>query len=158
MDDPRTRAVQACLDVAIRAGRLDFGLRAYERETGISSRMLAHHFGGNEGLELALLAAIEERLREEVRQALRGGQTASEIAAALSEPAYAPLVGLLRPLLQRALGGHSPALALMMQERERWRHALRDAAPDRDVDQALFVLVGAAVDAMLQAKPAKPNP
>jgi len=154
METPRNRALNACLDVAIRAGRLDFGLRAYERETGISSRMLAHHFGNNEGLELALLAAIEARLRDKVSLALQGGRTPLEIAADLHEGAHAALLDLLRPLLQRALGGNDAALALVREERQRWREKLSHAVAGQDVDQALFILVGAAVDAMLKAPPA----
>jgi len=146
MTSPRQSALVACLEVALAQGRLDLGLRAFERETGISARMLTHHFGGNDGLKSALVEEIEARLRTEVTIALRAGdETAFDIARAFSDPDRAPLRRLLRASLRDALGGDPASAAVLAAERGRWREALDSS----NVELDLFVLVGGAVDAML---------
>ena len=146
MNSPRETALLACLDLALSDGRLDLGLRAYERGTGISARMLTHHFGGNDGLKAALVETIEGRLREEVNVALSvNGKTPLEIAKAFAAPERAPLRRLLRAILRDALAGDPASAAVLAAERERWRSTITGANPELDV----FVLVGGAVDAML---------
>lgn len=146
MSSARQTAIVACLDVALSEGRLDLGLRAYERGTGISARMLTHHFGGNDGLKAALVEEIEERLRQEVTIALRASpDTAFEIAKAFAAPDRGPLRRLLRAILRDALAGDRASAAILAAERERWRPAL--PSPNAELD--LFVLIGGAVDAML---------
>lgn len=146
MKPPRMIAIDACLDAALAAGRLDLGLRAYERETGISARMLTHHFGGNDGLKAALIEEIEKRLREEVTIAMRdSNDTAFEVAKAFAAPDKAGVRRLLRAILRDALGGDHGSAAVLAAERERWRSALSASRAELD----LFILIGGAVDAML---------
>ena len=146
MTSPRESALLACLNVALAEGRLDLGLRAYERGTGTSARMLTHHFGGNDGLKAALVEKIEGCLREEVADVLRSGdRTAFEIAKAFAAPHRAPLRRLLRAVLRDALGGDRASAAVLAAERERWRTAL----PGESAEVDLFLLIGGAVDAML---------
>jgi len=146
MTSARRTALLACINVALSEGRLDLGLRAFERSTGVSARMLTHHFGGNDGLKAALVEEIERRLREEVRIALyENSETAFQIAKAFSAPEKAPLRRLLRAILRDALGGDKTSAAVLAAERQRWRTMLQI----KNIEIELFILLGGAVDAML---------
>ncbi|MEM1363350.1 MAG: hypothetical protein AAGF94_16820 [Pseudomonadota bacterium] len=146
MTSPYRKALSACFDLAATEGKLDLGLRAYERGTGISARMLTHHFGGNAGLKAALVEEIEARLREEVTATLNSGEgSALEIAKSFAAPDKSELRRLLRAILRDALGGNEASAAVLAAERAKWRAAIDSS----NVEQDLFVLVGGAVDAML---------
>ncbi|MEM6312276.1 MAG: TetR/AcrR family transcriptional regulator [Pseudomonadota bacterium] len=154
MTDPRSRARAACLEVALAFGTLDIGLREYERQTGISARMLVHHFGDKEGLRAALLEEVETKLRDEVEEALHNGQrVVSDIARAFAAADRLPLRRLLRIALHDALGGHVGTRMVLAKERERWREMLASVVPEDEVEDTLFALVGAAVDTLLGDDP-----
>ncbi|MCP9274973.1 hypothetical protein [Mycolicibacterium arenosum] len=148
--DPRTHAVDVCLAAAEDAGSLALGLRDYERITGISARMLVHHFGNKAGLEAALLERIEARLLDHVVMQQAESASPYDIAKGFAEPDFASLRVLLRLLLGRALSGDQAAAKVLRGERERWRAALlATCGSTRIAEEALFTLVGGAVDAML---------
>ncbi|MEM0985790.1 MAG: hypothetical protein AAGJ32_06055 [Pseudomonadota bacterium] len=150
MLDPRSKALASCVDAAIAAGRIDLGLRAYERQTAISARMLAHHFGGNAGIKIAVLEEIEARLRSEVAEALaESGMAPIDVARTFAAPERRELRRLLQIILHGALGEDAAAVEVLADERQRWRDMLGSLIPEEDVEQALFILVGGAVDAML---------
>ena len=64
---PRGSARQRLLDAAIdhiaTRGISDLSLRELAAAIGTSHRMLIHHFGGAEGLRVAIVRAVEERQR-----------------------------------------------------------------------------------------------
>jgi AcrR family transcriptional regulator len=151
MTDPKSLALERCLDAAMEHGRLDLGLRDYERLTGTSARMLVHHFGSKTGLEAALLAEIERRLLAEVLEALaRDGAEPMDVVRNFQRPDRANLRRLLRLLVGRAFSGDREAARVLRDERFRWRDALSHqfSSPDK-AEQALLILVGGAIDTML---------
>jgi AcrR family transcriptional regulator len=62
--DARGRLLDAVIDHIATRGASDLSLRELATAIGSSHRMLIHHFGGREGLLVAVVRAVEERQRE----------------------------------------------------------------------------------------------
>src|SRR3954453_7546890 len=62
--DPRGRLLEAAIDHIATRGISDLSLRELAAGIGTSHRMLIHHFGGAEGLRVAVVRAVEEGQRE----------------------------------------------------------------------------------------------
>src|SRR4051812_8324971 len=65
---PRERLLDAAIDHIAQRGISDLSLRELAKAIGSSHRMLIHHFGGREGLLVAVVQAVEQR-----QQHLRDG-------------------------------------------------------------------------------------
>ena len=61
--DARARLLDAAIDHIASRGISDLSLRELAAAIGTSHRMLIHHFGGREGLWVAVVRAVEERQR-----------------------------------------------------------------------------------------------
>lgn len=61
--NPRQRLLDAAIDHIAERGVSDLSLRELAAAIGSSHRMLIHHFGGREGLLVAVVQAVEERQR-----------------------------------------------------------------------------------------------
>ena len=61
--NPRERLLNAAIDHIAERGISDLSLRELASAIGSSHRMLIHHFGGREGLLVAVVQAVEERQR-----------------------------------------------------------------------------------------------
>jgi AcrR family transcriptional regulator len=61
--NPRERLLNAAIDHIAERGISDLSLRELAAAIGSSHRMLIHHFGGREGLLVAVVQAVEERQR-----------------------------------------------------------------------------------------------
>jgi AcrR family transcriptional regulator len=61
--NPRERLLNAAIDHIAERGVSDLSLRELGAAIGSSHRMLIHHFGGREGLLVAVVQAVEERQR-----------------------------------------------------------------------------------------------
>jgi AcrR family transcriptional regulator len=60
----RERLLEAVIDHIATRGVSDLSLRELAAAIGSSHRMLIHHFGGREGLLVAVVQAVEQRQRE----------------------------------------------------------------------------------------------
>jgi AcrR family transcriptional regulator len=61
--NPRERLLNAAIDHIAQRGISDLSLRELAGAIGSSHRMLIHHFGGREGLLVAVVQTVEERQR-----------------------------------------------------------------------------------------------
>jgi len=64
--DPRQRLLHAAIDHIAQRGISDLSLRELAAAIGTSHRMLIHHFGGREGLLVAVVQAVEQRQRDQL--------------------------------------------------------------------------------------------
>src|SRR4051794_37384826 len=62
--NPRERLLDAAIDHIAQRGISDLSLRELATAIGSSHRMLIHHFGGREGLLVAVVQAVEQRQRD----------------------------------------------------------------------------------------------
>src|SRR4051794_26371812 len=62
--NPRERLLNAAIDHIAQRGISDLSLRELAAAIGTSHRMLIHHFGGREGLLVAVVQAVEQRQRD----------------------------------------------------------------------------------------------
>src|SRR5829696_4624572 len=60
----RERLLDAAIDHIASRGISDLSLRELAAAIGTSHRMLIHHFGGAEGLRVAIVREVEQRQRE----------------------------------------------------------------------------------------------
>jgi AcrR family transcriptional regulator len=61
--NPREKLLNAAIDHIAERGITDLSLRELAAAIGSSHRMLIHHFGGREGLLVAVVQTVEERQR-----------------------------------------------------------------------------------------------
>lgn len=61
--NPRERLLNAAIDHIAQRGVSDLSLRELAAAIGSSHRMLIHHFGGREGLLVAVVQTVEQRQR-----------------------------------------------------------------------------------------------
>src|SRR3954465_3588358 len=62
--DPRGRLLEAAIEHIATRGVSDLSLRELAAAVGTSHRMLIHHFGGREGLLVAVVQAVEQAQRD----------------------------------------------------------------------------------------------
>src|SRR3954463_2724346 len=62
--NPRQRLLEAAIDHIATRGISDLSLRELAAAVGSSHRMLIHHFGGREGLLVAVVQAVEQAQRD----------------------------------------------------------------------------------------------
>ena len=150
--DPHSRALAACLDATLAAGGRALNLHDLARATGISARMLVHHFGSKAGLDRAIIGAVETRMRDNAMTMLArsgGVLDADAIMQSFREPAQLATRTLFRTLLARGLGGDPDAIAALQSERERWMALFRKALGDEAAAARLMALVlGATLEAI----------
>src|SRR3954465_8380813 len=65
--NPRERLLDAAIDHIAQRGISDLSLRELAAAIGTSHRMLIHHFGGREGLLVAVVQAVEQRQRDSLQ-------------------------------------------------------------------------------------------
>ena len=127
-------------------------LQDLARSTGVSARMLVHHFGSKAKLDRAIVAAVEAQMRANATAMLaRGGGVLDTdlIMQSFRKPAQLATRTLFRTMLARALSGDAEAVAAMQVEREHWlalfERTLGDAAA---AERMLALVLGATLDAI----------
>src|SRR4051812_8541961 len=95
--NPRERLLNAAIDHIATRGISDLSLRELAAAIGSSHRMLIHHFGGREGLLVAVVQAVEQRQRGSLQDVI-------------PDPEAAPADAM------RARGGHISAPQLWPNE------------------------------------------
>jgi AcrR family transcriptional regulator len=83
--DPRSRLLDAAVDLLGREGVGDRSLRRLAEALGTSHRMLIYHFGSRDGLLAAVTARVEERQREALAATYDEDRPPLEAAAAYWE-------------------------------------------------------------------------
>ena len=150
--DARTRALHACVNATLEAGGKALSLHDHARATGISARMLVHHFGSKAALDRAIIETVEARMRDNAKAMLArggGGLDADAIMQSFREPAQRPTRNLFRTLLARGLGGDADAIAAIQGERERWLALFAEMLGDQPAAARLLALVlGATLEAI----------
>jgi AcrR family transcriptional regulator len=134
-------------------GGRSLSIHDYARETGISARMLIHHFGSKAGLDRAVIRSVEEGLRAQagnLAQALGGLQAVDELVRGFRSPQSAQVRRLFRALLARAFEADRSAIAALLQERERWTSLFESTLKSKaQAARTVTLLLGAAMDAIL---------
>ena len=151
--DARARALSGCLEATLAAGGRPMSLHALARATGVSARMLVHHFGSKARLDRAIVEAVETRMRENAARMLAeagGVPDADAIMRSFREPAQLATRTLFRTLLARALDGDMSAVAALQAERGRWLALFSQALGDgKAAERMLASVLGATLDAIL---------
>ena len=149
---PRDSALHACIEATLAAGGRPLSLHDLGLATGVSARMLVHHFGSKAKLDRAIVEAIEHRMRENATAMLaRGGGAldADAIMQSFREPEQLATRTLFRTMLARALAGDANAVAAMQVEREHWLTLFGSVLGDPASAQRMLALVlGATLDAI----------
>jgi AcrR family transcriptional regulator len=119
---PRGKARERLLDAVIAhiatRGISDLSLRELAAAVGTSHRMLIHHFGGAEGLRVAVVRAVEERQRDALvgvvpDPALPLGDAMRAWWKHISDPALWPNERLFFELYGQALQGRPGTVELL---------------------------------------------
>ena len=111
---PRAELLGSVVDHIAAAGLGDASLRSIAAAVGTSHRMLIHHFGGMEGLLVAVVQEVERRQREALAD-LDG--TADDVMWALwerlTDPALWPLERVFFEMYGAALQGRPGTTGLL---------------------------------------------
>ena len=150
---PKERSLRACVAAALRTGGRPLSIHDYARETGVSARMLIHYFGSKAGLDSAVIRAVDDGLRqraEQLAQALGGLKAVDELVRGFRSPQSRQVRALFRTLLAKAFEGDRLAVAVLIEERERWIALFKQALKSRtEASNTVVLLLGAAMDAIL---------
>jgi AcrR family transcriptional regulator len=116
--DARQRLLDAAIDHIATRGVSDLSLRELAAAIGSSHRMLIHHFGGREGLLVAVVKAVEARQREALAglapdPSLPLGELMRAWWTHISDPALWPNERLFFELYGQALQGRPGTTALL---------------------------------------------
>jgi AcrR family transcriptional regulator len=116
--DSRKRLLDAAIDHIANRGISDLSLRELAAAIGTSHRMLIHHFGGREGLWVAVVREVEERQRALVGDVVPDeSATLAEAMRAwwrhISDPALWPNERLFFEIYGQALQGRPGTTALL---------------------------------------------
>lgn len=150
---PREHALTACVAAALRVGGQPLSVHDYARESGVSARMLIHHFGTKAGLDRAVIGAVDEGLRAQAQglaETLGGLTAVDELVLGFRGPESAQIRNLFRTLLARAFAGEADAVAALVEERQRWTALFEQVLPSpAEAARTVVLLQGAALDAIL---------
>jgi AcrR family transcriptional regulator len=116
--DARARLLDAAIDHIASRGISDLSLRELAAAIGTSHRMLIHHFGGREGLWVAVVQAVEQRQRAALASlvlepALDLGDAMRVWWRHISDPALWPNERLFFEFYGQALQGRPGARELL---------------------------------------------
>ena len=152
-DAPKERSLNACVAAALHTGGRSLSIHDYARQTGVSARMLIHYFRSKAGLDSAVIRAVDDDLRqraENLAQALGGLKAVDELVRGFRSPQSRQVRTLFRTLLAKAFEGDRLAVALLIEERERWTALFKQALKSRtEASNTVVLLLGAAMDAIL---------
>src|SRR5829696_4283543 len=114
----RERLLDAVIDHIATRGISDLSLRELAAAIGTSHRMLIHHFGGAEGLRVAVVRAVEERQREALADlvpdpSLPAGEAMRLWWRHISDPSLWPNERLFFELYGQALQGRPGTTELL---------------------------------------------
>src|SRR4051794_12885356 len=114
----RERLLDAVIDHIATRGISDLSLRELAAAIGTSHRMLIHHFGGAEGLRVAVVRAVEERQREALADlvpdpSLAPGDAMRARWRHISDPSLWPNERLFFELYGQALQGRPGTTELL---------------------------------------------
>jgi len=116
--NPRERLLNAAIDHIAERGISDLSLRELAAAIGSSHRMLIHHFGGREGLLVAVVQAVEQRQRD-LLESIIPDPTASPAGAMrawwkhISDPRLWPNERLFFEIYGQALQGRPGTTELL---------------------------------------------
>ena len=114
----RERLLEAAVEHVSRHGVGDFSLRRLGAAIGSSHRMLIYHFGGRDGLMVAIVRAVEQRQQEALAKDLADAgddlvSATRTMWARLTAPELAPNERLFFELYGRALNGDPGAAPIL---------------------------------------------
>jgi AcrR family transcriptional regulator len=116
--NPRQRLLDAAIDHIAERGISDLSLRELAAAIGSSHRMLIHHFGGREGLLVAVVREVEQRQRDQLDRIIPD-PTASPADAMrawwrhISDPSLWPNERLFYEIYGQALQGRPGTVELL---------------------------------------------
>jgi AcrR family transcriptional regulator len=128
----RERLLDAVIAHFTAEGLTDQSLRRIAAATGTSHRMLLYHFGSREGLDLAVVQAVEARTQSVLAAVgqdvgTEAGDATDELVrrmwAYVADPALAGFERLFFALYARALQGDASARPLLESDIEAWLEA-----------------------------------
>lgn len=148
----RHALLERCLAIAATRGSLSSSLDELAHQAGTTKRMLVHYFRTRDALERALIAMLEERLRDQF--ASPPNQTAAPPTSpilALWDQVTAPrMEGVVRLILEvtrRAWNGDAEAKRFLDGQQQTWITLLSTHLPDADaVTCVLHLFQGALLD------------
>ncbi|MDA0179260.1 TetR/AcrR family transcriptional regulator [Solirubrobacter phytolaccae] len=116
--NPRQRLLNAAIDHIAERGVSDLSLRELAAAIGSSHRMLNHHFGGREGLLVAVVHEVEARQRALLDDVMPDPQASPGDAMRawwrhISDPSLWPNERLFFELYGQALQGRPGTVALL---------------------------------------------
>src|SRR4051812_7720632 len=116
--NPRERLLNAAIDHIARRGISDLSLRELAAAIGTSHRMLIHHFGGREGLLVAVVQAVEQRQRDSLQDLIPDPEASPADALRtwwrhISDPSLWPNERLFFELYGQALQGRPGTTELL---------------------------------------------
>src|SRR4051794_34651006 len=116
--NPRQRLLDAAIDHIAERGISDLSLRELAKAIDSSHRMLIHHFGGREGLLVAIVQEVEQRQRDRLDDLLPDPTAAPGDAMRtwwrhISDPSLWPNVRLFFEIYGQALQGRPGTTALL---------------------------------------------
>src|SRR3954465_12689361 len=116
--NPRERLLDAAIDHIAQRGVSDLSLRELAAAVGTSHRMLIHHFGGREGLLVAVVQAVEQRQPDALAAVTPAPPAAPADAMRawwrhISDPSLWPNERLFFELYGQALQGRPHAAELL---------------------------------------------
>jgi AcrR family transcriptional regulator len=102
---PRERLLDQAVQYTLERGLTTLSLRALAKPLGTSARMLIHHFGSRDGLIAAVLAALEQRMAEQLARLGSNGveETLRVLWRSLDAEPAAPLLRATYEIWGRAL-------------------------------------------------------
>ena len=160
--DPQRKQLllERCFAAAQAGDSLELSLHELAERAGTSARMLIYHFGSRDALEHAMVARLEEELRERFRafESAAPGQgprtAVLSLWEALTHPSMRGLLRLVMDVLHRAQRGDAPARSMAAAQTVLWEEFLAPRLDDRARSAALFLLVqGAVLDFLVLGDP-----
>ena len=145
---PRAELLDSVVDHIAANGLGDASLRSIAAAVGTSHRMLIHHFGGMEGLLVAVVQEVERRQRD----ALAGldGEPDDVMAALwvrLADPSMWPLERVFFEMYGAALAGRPGTTGLLDDIVESWmRPVMALGVSETDARLSLAVARGLLLD------------
>lgn len=151
-DEKRQRLLERCLAITAARGSLSLSLDELAREAGTTKRMLVHYFRSRDMLERAIIALLEERLREQFARSPQpaAAPIASPVLALWDQVTAPGMEGVLRLVLEvtrRAWSGDDDAKRFLDGQQQAWVALLSAHLPDTDaVTCVLHLFQGALLD------------
>lgn len=148
---PRRELLNGVVDHIAEHGLGDASLRSIAAGVGSSHRMLIHHFGGMEGLLVAVVQEVEQRQRDALADLASSGDTDDDVMWALwerlADPSMWPLERVFFEMYGAALQGRPGTTGLLDDIVGSWVRPVTELGlSETDARLALAVCRGLLLD------------